>query len=678
MAGRIPTRQELIRRQRRSGFVGRRAELDAFRAALRQPPAEAGQFLFLLHGGSGLGKTALTRQFEAAARAAGATGARLDGELSDPVAAMGEIAAQFAAQGCPLPGFARELDRYLRRRHDLDGEVARAAAALTAGPRGGGTVAARNGPAELTPVFLHDLAEAAAARPWLLLVLDDYQVLGPVLDEWLYDLVITGRHGELPGNVLVVLAGREPLDQERWGDCSDLVSELPLQPFSDQEARQLLAGRGVPAREQADEAVRLAAGSPLLAAVLAAAAAPVAPAVPAPRPGGRGLVLVGGRRWGAGAGPADPDGSADDAGEPAEAPDTPGLAIRAAAVEPDGGDTVAAAVGRLLRAVRDPDRQALLLACALPLELDRTAWRALTGEEPEQQRAQFDWLTALPLVTERGPRWRYLEPARSVLLGLLRSSSPAGWWELHTRLADASAERRAELEQRHGPEGGCWEPGWWTDAEWRELRRGEAYHRLCADPRPELAGVLRTALEAADHGDGELRCWVRMVVRAGEDSADSVLRGWGRRLRAAAAEPGPGVLGLLISRAGYDSAGRALAYTLRGRQHLAERRFAEAVADLTAALALEPTSTRALFGRAVAFDRMGRKPEALVDLGRVVELAPQESSALVQRALTLLELGRPAEARQDLARAERVAPENSMVFVGRAVVHSWTSFRPVR
>ncbi|GAA1984786.1 hypothetical protein GCM10009738_75160 [Kitasatospora viridis] len=671
MAGRIPTRQELIRRHRRNGFVGRRAELEQFRAALRQPPTGAEQFLFVLHGASGLGKTALARRFEVTARQAGALTARLDGDAADPLEAMRAIGEQFAVQGSPLVGFDRELARYRLRRHDLDGEVAKSAAALTAGPGGGAgggvSVPARSGAAELTPVFLHDLAEAAEQHPWLLLLLDDYQVLGPALDGWLHELLITGRHGELPGNVLVVLAGREPLDAERWRDCADLVTELPLAPLTEQEVRQLLVWRGVPEPEAADEAVRLAGGLPLLAATAGAAArsAGEAPAAAGPA-GGRALVLVGGDRRGpvvgassAGAGPAA----------------APGLAIRASAVDPPAGDALAAVVGRLLRALPDPDRQALLLACAVPRELDHRAWRTLTGEEPG---AQFDWLTALPLVTEHAGGFRYQEPARAVLLGLLRTSSPAGWWELHSRLADDCAEQRAELEERDRPAGGSWEPGWWTDPHWRELRRREAYHRLCADARQALPEVLRTVLDAADHGAGELRCWVRLVVQAGEDGADSGLRSWGRRLRKAAAQPGPGVLGLLISQAGYDPAGRVLAYTLRGRQHLAERRYAQAVADLTAAIGLEPASVRALFGRAVAFSRMGRGQEALVDLGRVVELAPEEAGALVQRALILLTLGRPGEARQDIARAERVAPQDPMVFVGRGVLHGWSGGRSRR
>ncbi|MFD8599529.1 ATP-binding protein [Kitasatospora sp. NPDC059646] len=66
--GRGPTRQELIRRRRRTGFVGRRGELASFSEVLAQAPEDAGQFLFHVHGPGGVGKSTLVRQLEAAAR----------------------------------------------------------------------------------------------------------------------------------------------------------------------------------------------------------------------------------------------------------------------------------------------------------------------------------------------------------------------------------------------------------------------------------------------------------------------------------------------------------------------------------------------------------------------------------------------------------------------------------
>lgn len=102
VAGQGPSRQELIRRQRQAGFIGRQGELTAFREALKQSPQEATQFLFHIHGPAGVGKSTLVRQLESMAREAHALTAYADESSADPVEAMEAICAQFAHQGTEL------------------------------------------------------------------------------------------------------------------------------------------------------------------------------------------------------------------------------------------------------------------------------------------------------------------------------------------------------------------------------------------------------------------------------------------------------------------------------------------------------------------------------------------------------------------------------------------------
>ncbi|MEU4729670.1 ATP-binding protein [Streptomyces sp. NPDC023588] len=78
MAGRGLSRQELIRRRRSVGFIGRQGEVGAFREALRQSPEEAAQFLFHVRGPAGVGKSTLVRQLETIAREAGAVTAYVE------------------------------------------------------------------------------------------------------------------------------------------------------------------------------------------------------------------------------------------------------------------------------------------------------------------------------------------------------------------------------------------------------------------------------------------------------------------------------------------------------------------------------------------------------------------------------------------------------------------------
>lgn len=84
----------------------------------------------------------------------------------------------------------------------------------------------------LTPVFLRDLAEAARRHPWVVLFFDTYELTLPaLLDVWLRDVLVSDRYGELPANVLVVLAGQGQLDARCWQDWLDLVNALPLHSF---------------------------------------------------------------------------------------------------------------------------------------------------------------------------------------------------------------------------------------------------------------------------------------------------------------------------------------------------------------------------------------------------------------------------------------------------------------
>jgi hypothetical protein len=61
--------QEMMRRRRRSGFVGRLAEVDGFRSNLRlAPDDEQRRFLFTVYGDAGVGKTFLVRHLIGIAR----------------------------------------------------------------------------------------------------------------------------------------------------------------------------------------------------------------------------------------------------------------------------------------------------------------------------------------------------------------------------------------------------------------------------------------------------------------------------------------------------------------------------------------------------------------------------------------------------------------------------------
>ncbi|MDR3034944.1 MAG: ATP-binding protein, partial [Kitasatospora sp.] len=320
MSGRGPSRQELIRRRRRSGFVGRSSELASFNEVLRQAPEDAAQFLFHVRGPSGVGKSTLVRQLESAAREVGAVTGYVDESVTDVVEAIQAIAGQLAQQGAPLKSLSRQLATYRQRRHEADAGVVAAGEDRpgAAGPSPVSVVASRIGlvgaamvpgvgafagaldanqvaagaeqlkgvlsarfrshddaqlvlsPVRaLTPVFLQDLAEVAQKHSWVVLFFDTYERTGPLFDSWIRDVLVSDRYGELPANVLVVLAGQGRLDAQCWGDWLDLVTDLPLEVFTESEARQLLAAKGVTDEHVIEVILQLSGRLPLLVSTLA-------------------------------------------------------------------------------------------------------------------------------------------------------------------------------------------------------------------------------------------------------------------------------------------------------------------------------------------------------------------------------------------------------------------------
>ncbi|MFF4369950.1 tetratricopeptide repeat protein [Streptomyces sp. NPDC001594] len=658
MAGRGPSRQELIRRRRSSGFIGRQGQVAAFRDAMRRPPDEGTQFLFHVRGPAGVGKSTLVRQLETIAREGQAVTAYVDESVADPIEAMEVVSGQFAQQGAPLKAFDKLLATYRQRRHEADAGMGAAAADPASGgapaPSPSSVVASQlglvglgmipgvgaftgavdpnqvaagadrvrallstrlrhHGDVELilspldvlTPVFLEELSEAARRHPWIVLFFDTYERTGPMLDTWLRDIIVTDRHGELPANVLVTLAGQSRLAAHCWGDWHDLVTDWPLEVFTDTEARALLTGKGVTDERVVEVILRLSERLPVLVSTLAETQ----------------------------------PGSVEEIGDPS-----------------------GTAVERFLKWETDPARRAAALVCAFPQQLDEDVYRAAVEEEAAEL---FGWLRSMPFVTDRSGHCRYHEVVRSAMLRLQRRQSPTRWQQLHTRLADAFSRRRDRLEEAPAPP-----DGWWQDETWRGHRLQETYHRLCADPRGALPDALRELLDAYDHGLTTLRRWADTLDQAARDTESEDLTDWGERLRTALEQPEPGiaVLTLLLAGSRLDTAGRCVAFTLRGRDHRNAERYPEALADYAQALALDTGAARAHYGRGRTHELTERFEEAAEDYTRAIELDP-DAQSLVNRGACHFNLGRTEEAMADLDRAIVLAPDSYEAYVYRGALH---------
>nr|WP_093904908.1 tetratricopeptide repeat protein [Streptomyces sp. cf386] len=723
--------QQLIGRRRRAGFVGRGAERAAFRANFDIPlEDERHRFLFHVHGNAGVGKTFLLRELEQVAREHGALTAYVDDHAGSVPEVLEVISRQFALQGRRFKDLERLLTAYRERWHEA--ELAAAAAPSTEAPApsagsmavaraglaglgmvpGIGAVAGALDPAQLaqgadrlrsgigarfrshedaqlvlapesvlTPVLLDELSQAASAAPWIVLFFDTYERTGRFLDGWLHTVMTTERYGAVPATLVVVTSGQLPFDSARWGGFGDFMTDLPLQPFTEPEARDLLAGKGVLAEPVVSEVLRLTGGLPVLVSTLAESR------------------------------PADPA---------------------------DVGDPSATAVERFLRWEADPVRRSVALECALPRRLDADVFRAVVAPPDAELDGLYAWLRGLPFVSERGGRIRYHDVVRSPMLRLQRQQAPRTWVARQRALALVFREWRTEAEAGRGAE------ELWADEGWRELRLAELYHLLCAGERSALASVLGDAVVACEQGESVAERWVWVLVEAGWDAETRVLAEWGRRLGEALGGGGTAaVLDLLLLEAGIESGseeplmadtvsvldramptsdsaayvqgappgaqppqaqprpglpeqprvgawpgapwdevafasgwdvrlgravlarahrGRAIAHDLAGDQRAA-------VAALNQALALTPDDPHSLALRGEYHRVLEAHDKALRDLDRALALNPADAFAAASRGATRLSRHELDDALTDLDRAVALKPDYPWALVRRARVH---------
>ncbi|MBO0514072.1 ATP-binding protein [Streptomyces beijiangensis] len=647
-----PSMQDLIRRRRHAGFIGRRDELASYRDNFTHPPEdERHRFLFHIHGAAGVGKTSLVRRLEESAREGGALVAYVDEAVNSVPEAMAAISAQFAQQGHEFKALDRHLSTYRQRRHEAESATV-APDPGSQSPSAGSMIAAQAGlfalgsvpfvggfagavqPAQLaqgadrlrsalssrlrnqddvqlvmdplqalTPVLVHELTEAAAAAPWIALFFDTYERTGPLLDRWIRDLMTSDRYGSLPANTVVTLAGQGSLDARCWADFVDVVEDMPLERFTEEEARRLLTGKGITDERVVEVVLRLSGRLPVLVSALAE-----------------------------------------------NQPMDPGAV----------GDPSGTAVERFLKWEQDPVRRAAALAGALPRELNDDVFRVAVEAEGTEL---FAWLRELPFIRDRSGRAQYHDVVRAPMLRLQRTHSPRRWSEAHTRLAEAFGGWREEAGT------GLDEETRRTSTAWRELRLEEAYHQLCANPRIALPAVLRELVDVCDKGGPHVLHWARMIADAGEDSGAAEVAQWGTLCTQALAEEANGttaLLTVLLSGAEFDTEGRTTALLVRARDFRDDGAYARALRDYEAALALTPDSARAFGGRGVSRKMTDDYEGALTDLDRSLELA-DDAWFLAQRGELHWICGRNEEAVADLDRAFAADPEEGWVLAMRGM-----------
>jgi len=114
---------------------------------------------------------------------------------------------------------------------------------------------------------------------------------------------------------------------------------------------------------------------------------------------------------------------------------------------------------------------------------------------------------------------------------------------------------------------------------------------------------------------------------------------------------------------------KALLHTNRGHAYNSKRQFAEAIADHTEAIRINPQLSYAFAARGYAFLELGELDKAFIDLTESIRLDRNSDSAYYNRGLLLNRRSKFAEALTDFDEAVRCSPERADRLVARALCY---------
>jgi tetratricopeptide (TPR) repeat protein len=653
-----PSLQDIIKRRQQSNFVGRQEHIASFQANLaRSWDDEQRLFIFYVWGQGGVGKTTLIRHLRQVAEQAGAVATFTDEAETDVPVAMARFAAQLKAQGYECKKYDERYKVYRQKREELEidpdapqGFTTFAARTLTKATTyvtrqfvpGSGLVLdlidedaltaqvsdwadyVRRRltnkdevrlvlePVEiLTPLFLEEI-EAVTAETTVVLFFDTYELTSTFLDNWIR-AVLGGRYGDIPADIILVIAGRDELEHNLWLPYEGVMARLSLEPFTETEVHDYLTRQGITSGRVIETILQLSGRLPLLVATLAA-----------------------------------------------ESPNDP--------AEVDDPSTTA--IARFLKWVSDPKRREIALNAALPRELNRDVLALLTDGQDEIG-SLFDWLKGMPFVQERADSWVYHEVVRTQMLRHKRRESPKSWAALHEKLASHYEHLRDSpaLDEKQR-----WHNVTWQRLTLNVVyhRRCQS---LQGSLSATLNGFLQAlqadytyALHWADviqQAENETE-----PIESGEFWGQKLVAAM-RAFDAGEYKKVISTFKLLLRRSDLAEAERAIAMTWLGRTYRRLQQFDMSLDMLNQAVEQDPKNYWTYYQRGWTFERMRRYEEAIADFNRVIELVPNHAPAIEIRGWTFQQMKRYEEALADLNHAVELRPDD----ISAISYLAWTYFR---
>ncbi|MFC3456237.1 tetratricopeptide repeat protein [Amycolatopsis speibonae] len=633
------------------GFVGRVGEREDFRVNLGLPGSDRRRrYLFSVHGLAGVGKSFLLDQLRGIAEETRAAVGFVDDRQQDLPATLVKLAKDLARGGHEMRRFEKRYESYLKARERLhsDPQAPAAGRALVtktvvkaslgvAKTLPGGSIAADAIDAdatakqleqlqvylaakfkrkadvqlllepaeELTKPFVEDLWRLPESRQ-IALFFDTFERTSPVLETWLLDL-LGGLYGDLPQNLVLTVAGQFPLDEGNWNRYAPLVREIELRPFTEPEARHLLAEHGVTGEDVIESVLRLSGGLPVLVAMLAR-------------------------------------------GNPTEADAV--------------GDPTDDAVKRFLHWVPEKARQEIAATASLPRVLDEDVIGVLTGKETAGET--FRWLRELPFVGRRELPVRYHPVVRGPMVRLERGLSLDKFAERHRKLSEYYQGRCDELGlSRHRD---AWNDERW---QLRKLEQAYhrlcgdpadalpdallgAAEMVTTDTASARAWARMMEQAGVDADAPAVLDWARRLAAAVGDGDGP------REIQ---------VLDLLSGAKELDAARLSTVLRRRAWAYEGQDDTEAAKRDYDRALDLSPADPYVWSDRGNLFRDEGDWERALADLDRAVELDPTYAYSWRGRGSARAELGDLDGAMADLDEAVRLQPDHRWAYSIRSEVY---------
>ena len=416
--------------KQQAGFIGRSEHLDLFRNNLKSDdPIQ----IFNIFGQGGVGKSYLSQQYKGIAESNNCIAAYSDESIKSVLQWMESVSEQFRGKGRQLTEFDKRYKVYIQELYKLEADPNRPKGALggtikklakgmiregkTTLP-GGELIATffdeesvsssvgewaefvrkkitNKDEAELileplkvlTPIFLKDILKFADSFKFVCFFIDTFEETDRILEKWLLE-ILDNTYGDVPGNILLVIAGRDELNSNLWLPLVDFTQKIPLEPFSEIEANHYLFSHGIEDNAIKSDILSLSGRLPVLMAWLVSAAS----------------------------------GSKENLSNISET-----------------------AVERFLKWVNDDQKREMALIAALPRLIDQDILECFLSDK-SQCKPLFEWLIKQPFVLRRGDHWAFHNVVRDQMLRYIRTRSQKTWESRHKAIAEYYTSLQEGLE----------------------------------------------------------------------------------------------------------------------------------------------------------------------------------------------------------------------------------------